>query len=193
MQDFLPERAASKPDARMVARFTPETARSIPGCNTERSCAQFSLPPPAPGDRVRPQPLQPAPRGLRLAGAATPEPLRRASARRASPARIRCREHCLQPRGGLTHRVVAKEGGKSVGKKDVNVLLSVLAACLALGFALAPRTEGGQSARGECQKDCEVRYQECRDEANADPEACQAFFDACKEGCRAVRGNQNGN
>ena len=80
-----------------------------------------------------------------------------------------------------------------MGKKDVNVLLSVLAVCLALGFALAPRTEGGQSVRGECQKDCEVRYQGCRDDALIDPEACKALFDACKEGCRAVHGNENGN
>ena len=80
-----------------------------------------------------------------------------------------------------------------MGKKDVNVLLSVLALCLALAFALVPRTEGGQSPRGECQKDCEVRYLECRDDANADPEACEAFFDACKRGCRAALGNTNGN
>ena len=77
-------------------------------------------------------------------------------------------------------------------RRDANLLLSVLALALALAFAVAPRTVG-QSQRGDCQKSCEVQYQECRRGTNANEAACKAAFDSCKAGCQNVHGNQNEN
>jgi hypothetical protein len=88
---------------------------------------------------------------------------------------------------------VRAEEGKKVEKRDANVLLSILAFGLVFAFALALRTEGGQSQRGECQQTCERQYQECRRGTNANQDACKATFDTCRAGCRDIRGNQNTN
>jgi hypothetical protein len=50
-----------------------------------------------------------------------------------------------------------------------------------------------QDERGQCQKNCTDRYQECRRAANSNQAACKQAFDACRDACRAGNTNANGN
>jgi len=50
-----------------------------------------------------------------------------------------------------------------------------------------------QDERGECQKNCTDRYQQCRRAANSNQATCKQAFDACRDACRAGNTNANGN
>ncbi|HLL71625.1 MAG TPA: hypothetical protein VK363_09350, partial [Pyrinomonadaceae bacterium] len=75
-------------------------------------------------------------------------------------------------------------------KRFTYLSLAALASVALTGAFFYSTVSGGQSDRGQCQQTCTRQYQECRNAANANNDACRQAFDTCRAGCRD---NTNGN